>query len=304
MIERVYGVDGLEKIHPDFIYNRVDKCSDNYILLHVENGWSDFYIVASLHGKFAELGSWMAQVSDLSLKEIARFLFKENPEIEYVFYRNTITDRPSMVKNHYHICLPNTYQELQGRISSKGRNTIKRKIKNIKMTFGSWSLVEYGSEVPDYIFQTYFRLKKMTHGIEYNMTGKEYVEKYYVSNVYVLSFADEIAAILFSCEQCPIAYLENLTYDTRFKEFSPGLIVYDLYLSSLIVKGKRELYLEGGDYDYKKRYGSMETMVGEGRIYRSLGIKLKYGLRSYYYRHLFWKMKRLNVIDKVLRMNF
>ena len=101
---------------------------------------------------------------------------------------------------------------------------------------------------------------------------------------------DRVAAMILTCEQCPIAYLENLTYDLTFSRYSPGLIAYEMVMERLISKGKKVFYLGGGNYDYKKKNDSIETIVTEGKIYRSWLVKMKYGWMDFYNKHLLWKI--------------
>ena len=46
-------------------------------------------------------------------------------------------------------------------------------------------------------------------------------------------------------------------------------MIYDEYLRALLYKGKRSLYLKGGDLEYKKRYGSNEDQLVTFKIYRN-----------------------------------
>ena len=112
------------------------------------------------------------------------------------------------------------------------------------------------------------------------MQIKDYLEKYHVTNGYVLYFGDNIASILFTCEQCPVVYLENLTYDTAFSVYSPSMLAYDYLLKNLIQKGKEEIYLGGGDYIYKKKYESAESQVVSVLVYRTRIVELKYRIKN------------------------
>lgn len=76
--------------------------------------------------------------------------------------------------------------------------------------------------------------------------------------------------MILSCEQCPVVYIENLTYDTNYAKYSLGQILYDIYLKKLVEKGKKEIFLLGGDYDYKRRYHSVEETTYNDAVYRSI----------------------------------
>lgn len=293
MIEQVNSNVDFSKITPDFIYNRVDLFCENYIVLHVQND-KDYYLEVQLFDNHAELGIWMMEISGHEFDEISKFIFNKYEGIEYISFYNAITDRLYKAEKHYHIHLQTTVEELRGRVSSKSRNTMNRKRKKAEVDYGAISLIEYeGDEITDDIVNIYFNMKERTHHIRYNLTCQGYLDKYHVSNVYILYFGKFVAAIILTCEQCPIVYLENLTYDVNFSRFSPGLLAYEMVLEKLILKGKNCFYLGGGDYDYKKKYNSIETDVIEGRMYRSTLIKIKYYSLDYYNKHICWKVKKI-----------
>ena len=89
-----------------------------------------------------------------------------------------------------------------------------------------------------------------------------------------------------SCEQCPIVYIENLTYDLQYSKYSCGQILYDIYLTQLIIKGYKELYLAGGDLAYKKRYGSIEEAIFNGIVFRSKIAEEIYAIREFVHRKI------------------
>jgi len=243
---------------------------------------------------FAELGSWMTFISSCEFEEISHYIFSNYTNVDYVSFFNTISDKVFIPRNHYHIVLPSSYNDLIKRLSSKSRNTMNRKRKKVELEYGNIYMIEYeNEEIPDDVICAYFKMKEETHHIDYNMSSAEYIKKYHVSNVYILHFGEKVAAMILTCEQCPIVYLENLTYDMEFSKYSPGFMAYDMVLERLIEKGKSSIYLGGGDYGYKKMYNSIETIVTDGKIYRSFPIKIKYKLIDYYNKHILWKLRTL-----------
>lgn len=281
------------RIEPDFIYNRPDLFCTNYIVLHVINEIHDYYLEVQLFEKFAILGLWMMNVSGEEFDEIALFLFKKY-SIDYLSFYYTCSDRVYIAEKHYHVDLPDTYEELRSRLSAKSRNTMSRKIKKAEQVFGKIEMVEYENNINvDGIMRNYFVMKEKTHHVHYEMTSHEYMKKFHVSNIYALYFGDKIAAIILTCEQCPIAYLENLTFDVELSKYSPGMIAYEMVLERLILKRKRAFYLGGGEYDYKKKYDSIETIVSEGKIYKSRIVEMKYKLIDFSNKHLYWKIRYL-----------
>lgn len=292
MVEQFDNYSNKYRIEPDFIYNRADLFCNNYIILHISNVKCDYYLEVQLLDKYAILDVWMMTVTGNELDEISNYIFKQYKQIEYISFYNAISDRIYIAEKHYHVCLPETYEELKGRVSSKSRNTMSRKMKKAEAEYGTVTMAEYQNEdVTDEIVSAYFEMKQKTHHVRYNLTWKEYLDRYHVSNIYILFWGEKIAAMVLTCEQCPIAYLENLTYDMELSKYSPGMMAYEMVLEKLISKGKTMFYLGGGDYEYKKKYDSVETSVTEGKIYRSWIIELKYRCIEFYNKRLYWKIQ-------------
>lgn len=294
MIEQIDNNSNKYRIEPDFIYNRVDLFCKNYIVLHVINEKCKYYLEVQLLEKYAILGAWMMTITENDFSDISQYIFNRYKRIEYVSFYNVISDKVFSQKRHYSISLPTTYESLEMRLSSKSRYNMKRMRKMAEREFGTVSLVELGKEkITEELVSLYFKMKQNVLNIHYNLSYSEYLVKFHVTNAYVLSYGDNIAAILFTCEQCSIVYLENLAYNMALAKYSPGMMAYDMMLKMLIEKGKRSLYLGGGDYNYKRKYSSVETVVTEGKIYRSWLIELKYRWIDFYNKRLYWKIQYL-----------
>ncbi|WP_455664223.1 GNAT family N-acetyltransferase [Phocaeicola sp.] len=295
MIEIVHpDTKKLDCISPNFIYNRIDLFSDDFILLHRVHSDPDFYIEAQLLGDHALLGAWMMDMKKEELEEISTLIFSEYPPIKYIKFYNTKLDIPTSLNNHFEVNLPKTYEELEERLTPKSKRNMARKQRLLCKELGNPSFTEYQNpDIPDELIEKYFDFKRRTHHISYYLSAKEYIKRYHVTNAYTLAYGQQTVAIVLTCEQCPIAYLENLTYNIEFAAYSPGDISYDFMLRSLVQKGISSIFLGGGNYRYKKRYDSIETTVSDGVIYRSKLIKLRYKCIDFYNRHLLWKIKSL-----------
>lgn len=280
------------KIEPNFIYNRIDLFDSNYVISHIKNEYYDRYIEVHIKDNYMELGTWLMHVRKKDIKEISSFLFKYHPKIKYASFHNIISNVGDK-KNFYYLELPSTYKEMEMRLTSKSRQRLRRSKRDAAEKYGEMHFTEYSGTIPKEIVEDFFELKKSTLAIEYQLTYKDYLKKYHVSNAYVLSFGEKTAAVFFTCEQCPIVYGENFSYDTDFAYYSPGILIYDLIIQRLIEKGKKIFYLGGGNYEYKKKYNSIEISVREGRIYRNPLIALKYHCLNFYNHHLLWKIKGL-----------
>ncbi len=294
-----YDSKEAEKINPNFIYNRFDlwelKDASNYVKLFCYESQTEKIMFEVLcFDSYARLGMYLMVLSNIALDRISKFLFN-SLNISRITFENTfVAGGGQLVQynhkyritehNHLRIELPETIEELDLRLSSKGRYNIKREKRMIEEAFGGCKVRHLPAldvaALP--IWEDYFKYKYITHKIHYGLNAKEYCDKYHVTDVYSLALGQEekIAAIVLSCEQCPIVYIENLTYDVELGHFSPGQVLYDEYLKKLIEKGFREIYLLGGDYAYKKRYGSIEETVYSGTIYKNTCVKLYYKMNS------------------------
>ena len=269
----------------DFIYNRFDLFAEDWYVIRFDCGGRHHVLTAALQGKRLQLGVWLVRLLEGTLPELIRILFRKIPGLEEVVYENSLAPagRNPDLCNHFRIELPSSEEELHSRLSAKHRYNIRRERNVIENELGSLDFVEYQGEIPDEIVEEYFRFKRKTHGVDYHMPPRTYLETFHVTDAYVLEAGGGLLGVLFSCEQCSIAYLENLTYNQEFARLSPGQVLYDHYLVRLIEKGKREIYLYGGNLAYKKRYGSIEDMVYNGRVFRNgcvfLSLKFKRGLK-------------------------
>lgn len=264
--------DGLSLlIKPDFIYNRYDLCAQEYLVLCVCDKVEKFYMTVGLYKSEAKIGIWLMQLPEDVIVAVIEYIFDNFKWIRRISYTNGFTSRGlSWESHHYRIELPETIYELHARLSKKGRYNIKREKDIIARKFGSCILEEYTADnCPLDIIDTYFHYKYVTHHKDYGLTPSQYLNQFYVTNIYVLRMGDNIGAVILSCEQCENIYLENLSYDRRYGNLSCGQVLYDMYLSRLIEKGRKSLYLAGGDLDYKKRYGSIEERTSDCKVYRN-----------------------------------
>lgn len=258
-------------IKPDFIYNRYDLCAQEYLVLCVRDKVEKFYITVGINKSEAMMGIWLMQLPGDVIDAVITYIFDNYKEIKRISYTNGFNSRGlSWKSHHYRIELPGTIDELHFRLSKKGRYNIKREKDIIARKFGSCNLEEYTADnCPPNIIDTYFRYKYETHHKDYGLAPSQYLNQFHVSNIYVLRMGESIGAVILSCEQCENIYLENLSYDKQYSSLSCGQVLYDMYLSRLIEKGRKSLYLAGGDLDYKKRYGSIEEQTYDCRVYRN-----------------------------------
>lgn len=276
------NISNRDNINPDVIYNRCDLWADNYASVSIKCEKMEYNMMLSLDGDSCYLGAWLMNIPTNVMLESERAIFERFPQVKRIKYEYGLTPTGyASPKNHFRITLPDTDDELRARLSKKGRYNIKREKDILSKTFGGYDVVEYMAEgCPSEILDTYFKMKKATHNVDYHMTASEYIKFYHVSHVYVLKVGAEVGAILLSCEQCSVVYIENLTYDLRYAKYSCGQVLYDIYLTILIQKGYKELFLAGGNLDYKKRYGSVEEPIYNCIVFRNRFDHALYAIRE------------------------
>ena len=277
--------DLLCKITPNFIYNRYDLWSISHLDVEIslwrysEQEKEIFYEVCVSNHE-AMLGLWLVSIDTKKLSRIVQTVFDAYPHVKVITMNNVLAPVIGRViaHNHFRIELPQTKEELDYRLSSKGRYNLRREKRILKEKFGNYRinhLLPISGEAME-AWRFYFDMKKRIQGTEYGLSAVEYCKKYHVTDVYSLTLGEDnrIAAVFLSCEQCPIVYLENMTYDPSLGEFSPGQILYDEYLKILIENKVDEIFLLGGEYSYKKRYGSVEDSIFNCVVYRNKVLNL------------------------------
>lgn len=283
----------ISEINPDFIYNRFDLFCNNYIVLKAEQGQERHIIEARIFENYTELGIWKMSLSNTLLKEISNFLFQKYPSIGYVKFFFCKTDGNYKDVKHFSIDFPDSVESFLQRRSSKSRHRLNKQRHQAEREIGSISFQDYKKEdCPEEIIRYYNKWKERSHHIDI-IEAESYFQKFHVTDIYTLYFGEHLAAIMFSCEQCPIAYLENFSFDIQYSRYSPGQQIYEYVMTRLIEKKYKSVYLAGGDYDYKRYYGSIEERLYDGVIFRNTYQNIKYNLITYYNKHLYWKIKQI-----------
>lgn len=171
--------------------------------------------------------------------------------------------------NDIRVPLPGEFDELMNRAERRDRATIRRKLRWLDERVGDLRIEIYSrNEIPDHIVDTYFKWKKETHGTDYRMSASEYLDRYFVTDAMLMKAGDTQVAVAFFCQTEDIVFFENFSYNTELKEYSPGLLMYVKFMEELIKRKCRYLYLGGGSYIYKKRFGAEAFTAYSGTIYR------------------------------------
>lgn len=254
-----------EKVDPNFIYNRFDLFSngDDFRIVKIQNGNSKKYVEYLLSGDTVELGLWLVTITEEELESLILYLLSNHPQIKQIIYKNALIPYgKAKAHNHFRIVFPDTVEEIENRISPKSRAKMRKKLLHAQEIYGEMQLLEYDrSNMPQEVVEKFFEFKLATRKRQYNLTPAEYLDRYHVSHCYVIKFGETYGAIRFSCEQCPIVYGENFTFNPELEKYSLGRAIFVHHLKRMVEKKHPQLFFAGGDYEYKTHYGSVEETL-------------------------------------------
>lgn len=264
-----------DMVRSNFIYNRFDlQDNNNFTVISYEDKTEKIYLQYKIvNEETAKIGISLAEIRPIVIRRIADYIFKVNKSIKTIEYSNSLSPLDkSVMGNYFRIELPNTIEEFEKRQTSKSRYNIKRNIRLLEEAYGESHFVHVDalSDSAKPFMDFYFENKLEGYGTDYKLDYLSYSAEYYTTNIYALMVNNNIVSMLMSCEQCPIVYLENLTYDNLYSKYSPGIVIYDYFLKKMISDKKKQVFLKGGDYEYKKRYGSVEEQIYDGIILRKI----------------------------------
>lgn len=285
-ISRVHKPQEYELVTPNFIYNRFDLfCKPGeFEAVKIQTDDQEKvveYKVAEKNGQLtAELGLWLTPITKEELEKLVIYIADRHPKVEKIYYQNSTlryggdSDCEGYKlhggykrHNHFKIVFPETIEEMRSRVSTRTWGKMRRWNARAEEMCGKMQILEYEKEnIPLDIVEAFFKFKLETRERVYKMTAKEYLERYHVTNCYVVKFGDTIGAMHFSCEQCPTIYCENHAYNPELRELSLGKFMFIHCLLRMMEKKHEAIFLGGGDFDYKKHYGSIEEEVFDGNI--------------------------------------
>lgn len=269
-IKKITDLSLCKKIQPDLIYNRYDlfcKPGEFYVV-SIRNGNSEKIIEYRIVGTEAELGIWLTPITTEEMDALLWYIKKTHSNLKTISYKNSSLGYKNARKhNNFRIIFPKTAEEMRARISPSSWHKMRRKNRRAEEKYGPMEILEYtDGNIPDEIVNVFFDFKRVVKSREYNMTPQEYLNRYHVSDCYVVKFGETIGAMRFSCEQGAMVYAENHAYNPDLREFSVGKFVFAHSLIRQVEKGHQEIFLSGGDYEYKEHYGSFEEMVYDYKI--------------------------------------
>ena len=255
----------------DLIYNRFDIIHEKQYESFIYSVNGRKYII-QVHDScgVAEINLWGKELPDDIFIKLIADIFK-NDQIYAV--------KATRIKNEYkcfleetndiRVPLPGGMDELMERVERRDRATIRRKLRWLDGRVGDLKIEVFAREnIPDQVVETYFKWKKETHGIDYGLLPKEYLDKYYVTDAMLMRAGETDVAVAFFCQVKDIVFFENFSYNGQLKKYSPGLLMYVKFMEELIQRKCKYLYLGGGSYIYKRRFGAESSQAYSGTIYR------------------------------------
>lgn len=255
----------------NLIYNRFDLiyAEGNHTISFCDLD-TEYCLDVHTEGTKAKINIWgkplPQEIFDKAVQEI--FTDKQICAVELTRCGNPYGDFLEEI-NDVRVPLPDGFDELMNRAERRDRATIRRKLRWLDERIGDLRIEVYSKkEIPEHVVDTYFIWKKKTHDTDYQMSASEYLERYYVTDAMLMKAGNIEVAVAFFCQTEDIVFFENFSYNTELREYSPGLLMYVKFMEELIRRKCRYLYLGGGSYIYKKRFGAEAFVAYSGTIYR------------------------------------
>lgn len=265
-------MSGLAKFDTDnLIYNRFDLIyKDGNHGISYSGSDTEYCLEIHKEGVKAKLNIWGKPLPQNIFEKAIQDVFadKQICAIELTRCGNSYGNFLEEV-NDIRVPLPDHFDELMNRAERRDRATIRRKLRWLDERVGNLKIEIYPKGgIPDRVVETYFRWKKETHGTDYKLSASEYLDKYFVTDAMLMKAGETEVAVAFFCQTEDIVFFENFSYNTELKEYSPGLLMYVTFMEELIKRKCKYLYLGGGGYIYKKRFGAEASRAYSGVIYR------------------------------------
>lgn len=255
----------------DLIYNRYDLIyPDSYIEKEFFFGGEKYRVQFHFETGNCKMNLWAKCLPQEIFDKIVQEIFQGYPEIVGIETRWAGNNYQEQLQEAYNyiIRLNGDTPLLCSRINAKERYNIKRKKKRLLENQNGRLLHIVNTEEMEPYVKFFFKQKKQTHHRDYNMTSKEYLGAFYVTDALAYINDDKIIAVLFFNKTNDVIYFENFCYDLTESKWSPGYLIYVEFLLWCEAHQARTVFLSGGDYYYKKKFHSVMLKGYSGKIYR------------------------------------
>lgn len=262
------------EIRPNFIHNRFDiMYKDDYLLFHIyskKDSSVKYYIPVKIIKNTAFLGIQLTYIENKTLLDFIKYLFKNFLiwKVKFRFSLNNLAK--NRCKDYFVVYLPDCIDDFNSKLSHDTRYNItryypKRIEKNFKYSIRHFSRQEILSNK---IYETYYNFKMVTHNYDGIQNAEEYIDKNYITDAFVMYFDEKIVSIVLINILDDSAFLENLTYDVEYRNYSVGTILYYNTIKELINRNIKTFYLFDGTGEYKMRFNGTKIQTYSGTIYR------------------------------------
>jgi len=124
------------------------------------------------------------------------------------------------------------------------------------------------------LVELFYLFKFDSHSTKYKESPEMFLSKYSITDIYFIEIGDEVVALALISNLGKTPYLDNLSFNQKYKKLSPGKLLILELIEFLSISGVEHLNFGRGFSNYKTQFGAIENDVFYGRIYRN---------RSYYW---------------------
>ena len=162
------------------------------------------------------------------------------------------------------------YENYHNSLSKKLKQNLKYYEKKL------FNQTNFNFERQDYAIEksidTYLLWKKNSHNYIWRKSTADFIAEFNITNIFTLtSNTDELIAIILINQYDPDnAFLENISYNPKYKSYSPGKILLLKVIENLINGGVKSLTLGSGSSEsYKTEFATniFPTYTGTYRKY-------------------------------------
>lgn len=259
-----------EFISNDLIYNRFDLIyKGSYV--EKEYCFEGIKYIVQLHieDDNCKINVWDKYYPQKLFDEVIEDIFMEYPNVLSVEinWGNNNYDNRLIKQVNYRIDFNENGDSIIDRIGSKERKNLRRKKKKLlENTEGYLIHLNDIEQMIPYV-DFFFKNKMRTHGRDYGMNNLEYLNAYYITDMLAYINKENILAVIFFNVNNNVAYFENFTYSENVAQYSPGYLIYIEFLLWCEQNEIQTVYLAGGQYEYKKKFNSIEIAAYKGEIY-------------------------------------
>lgn len=262
-------------LQKNFIYNRFDIFyNNNYSLFYLKNDSDEVYIPVHFEGKSAFVGMHLVKINKTSLEDFIKYLFK-NFSINKVKFKYCGTEIYGLKKEEYcFVKLDKNIDDFTNKLSSETRYNIGRYTRKIEKDF-KLEIKHYDTKeiIENKLDEKFIEFKNITHGRSIESLKKYisyYLDNSIITDAYVMFLDNKIVSIVFidNIPNNQNSYLENLTYDIKYKKYSVGTVLYFNTIKALINENKEIFYLGDNSTEYKTRFNGQIVDVYSGTVYR------------------------------------